>query len=46
MKKKVLVADDDTAILEVIKIILEDKGFDVMTVENGAAVPQKIKEHG
>ena len=34
-KKKVLVADDDPAILEVITLILEDAGYDVKTTVNG-----------
>ncbi len=31
IKKKVLVADDDTAILEVVTYMLEDAGYDVKT---------------
>ena len=34
-KKKVLVADDDPAILEAITLILEDSGYDVKTTVNG-----------
>jgi DNA-binding response OmpR family regulator len=34
-KKKVLVADDDPAILEVITIMLEDDGYAVKTTDNG-----------
>ena len=33
-KKKILVADDDTAILEAITLILEDAGYDVNTTAN------------
>lgn len=33
--KKILVVDDDPAILEVIKIILEDSDYHVMISENG-----------
>ena len=33
--KKILVVDDDPAILEVIKIILEDNNYEVETSENG-----------
>ena len=33
--KKILIVDDDPAILEVIKIILEDSEYDVVTSENG-----------
>lgn len=35
MNKRILVADDDPAILEVISIILEDAGYDVDTSSNG-----------
>ena len=34
-KKKILVADDDPAILDVVTIILEDAGYDVKTTVNG-----------
>lgn len=34
-KKKILVVDDDPAILEVIALILEDEGYDVKTTVNG-----------
>lgn len=34
-KKKILVADDDESILEVIKIMLEGEFYDVVTVKNG-----------
>ena len=37
-KKKILVADDDPAILEVITIILEDAGYEVSTSSNGETV--------
>src|SRR3954469_7004171 len=34
-RKKILVADDDTDILEVINLILNVKGYDVRTEKNG-----------
>jgi CheY-like chemotaxis protein len=34
-RKRILVADDDTAILEVISMMLEDAGYDVKTTVNG-----------
>lgn len=34
-KKKVLVADDDPAILEVIMLMLEDAGYDAKTIVDG-----------
>lgn len=42
-KKKILVADDDPAILEVITLILEDAGYIVTTSVNGETVK---KVHG
>lgn len=42
---KILVADDDLPILEVIKIVLEDKGFEVVTVSDGKLVQQAVEEH-
>jgi len=34
IKKKILVTDDDPAILEVITMILEDAGYEVKTIDN------------
>ena len=34
-RKKIMIADDDSDILEVITLILEDKGFEVSTAING-----------
>jgi CheY-like chemotaxis protein len=33
--KKILVADDDSGILDVMQILLEDEGFEVITTLNG-----------
>lgn len=41
---KVFVADDDPAILEVIKIILEDRGFEVLTVSEGQKILKQIEK--
>jgi DNA-binding response OmpR family regulator len=38
MSKKILAVDDDTEIVEVIKIILEDEGYEVSTLTNGKNV--------
>ena len=38
MKKKILVADDDAAIVDAIQLILEDAGYDVQTTINGEDV--------
>ncbi len=37
-KKKVLVADDDPAILDVMRMMLEFEGYDVLTTLNGAHI--------
>lgn len=42
--KTVLVADDDSAILEVIKIILEENNFKVITISNGAHVESLVRQ--
>lgn len=41
--KKILVADDNSAILDSLKIMLEDAGYEVETTEDGA-VAQNIKK--
>lgn len=38
MSKKILAVDDDREIVEVIKIILEDEGYEVSTLTNGKNV--------
>ena len=38
MSKKILAVDDDTEIVEIIKIILEDEGYEVSTLTNGRNV--------
>ena len=43
MAKKILVADDDPAILDSIKMILELEGYEVVTTVNGATVPSLLK---
>jgi len=42
-KKKILVADDNPAILDALKIMLEEEGYEVETTVDGATV-QDIKE--
>ena len=37
-KKKILVVDDNTAILDALKIMLEDAGYEVETTVDGATV--------
>lgn len=45
MKKKILVAEDDKAIIEVVKIILENEGYDVLMADQGEAIHQAISKH-
>lgn len=42
MSSTILVIDDDPAILEVVKIILEDKGFFVVTNSNGLNIEETL----
>jgi CheY-like chemotaxis protein len=43
-RKKILVADDDPAILDAIQIMLEDAGYDVATSVNGQTIYKMEKE--
>jgi len=45
MCKRILVLDDDLAILDVLKEILEYSGYDVNTLSRGDAVSEKIQEY-
>lgn len=36
-KKKILIAEDDSAILDALTILLEDEGYEVQTMVDGAA---------
>ena len=42
MKRKILVAEDDKAIVEVIKIILHEAGYTTLTLEDGTNVIQIV----
>ncbi|MCD0488999.1 response regulator [Pedobacter sp. MC2016-14] len=42
--KKIFAVDDDNDILEVIKIILEDEGYEVDTLNTGEGVMDRIDE--
>lgn len=44
MNKRIIVADDDPSILDVIKLILEDEGYEVETVLNGGTLLKLNKE--
>ena len=37
-KKKILIADDDPAILDVLSLFLEDVGYEVETTDDGATI--------
>lgn len=41
--QRILAVDDDKDILEVLQLILEDSGYEVETLENGADLFEKIK---
>jgi DNA-binding response OmpR family regulator len=45
MKKKILVAEDDKAIIEVVRIILENEGYHVLTADNGELVYKTVEQH-
>lgn len=44
MRKRVLVADDDTSVRESLKKVLQDSGYDVLLAENGEVAVQRITE--
>lgn len=44
MSKKILVADDDLGISEVIQIILKDHGYEVTVINDGSSVLQAMKK--
>ncbi|QXV63814.1 response regulator [Mucilaginibacter sp. 21P] len=41
-RKKVLVIDDDPDILEIISMVLDSSGFDVLTADNGSNVGELV----
>lgn len=43
--KKILVADDDPAIVDVMQILLEDDGYNVITTMDGEKVKTLCKQH-
>jgi len=42
--KRILIADDDSAILEMLRMTLEAEGFDVETAKDGKEALQRIKD--
>lgn len=45
MSKKILAVDDDSDILDVIRIILEDEGYEVVTLANAKYVFDVVKQN-
>ena len=45
MKKKVLIAEDDKAIVDVITIILENEGYEVLIADQGEIAYKIIEKH-
>lgn len=45
MNKRILVVDDDLAILEAVQLILEDYGYDVVTRDRGITILQDIRKY-
>ncbi|MDI6873672.1 response regulator transcription factor [Candidatus Solincola sp.] len=43
MQKKILLADDDPDVVEVVSMLLEDEGYEVVTAKDGAEALEKIK---
>ncbi len=43
-RKKILIADDDQAILEAMTLMLEDAGYEVMTTIDGTVVNDMINQ--
>lgn len=45
MKKKVLVVDDDRGILDVVTIILQGEGYDVLPLQDAGVLEKKLTEY-
>ena len=45
MRKKVLIYDDDTDLLEVCSLILQSKNFEVITKDKCSDLPDDLNEH-
>ena len=44
-KKKILIADDDPAILDVLSLFLEDVGYEVETTDDGATMQKARSDY-
>lgn len=45
MKKKILIAEDDKAIIDVVKIILENEGYEILLADQGETIFKKIEKN-
>jgi len=45
MKKKILIAEDDKAITEVVKLILDNEGYEVFTADQGKTIYKILEVH-
>jgi CheY-like chemotaxis protein len=45
MKKKILIAEDDKAIIDVVKIILEGEGYEILSADQGETIFKTIEQH-
>jgi len=43
MGKKILLADDDPDVIEVVSILLEEEGYEIITAKDGAEALEKIE---
>ena len=44
MERKILLADDDPDVVEVVSMILEDEGYEIVAAKDGSEALEKIKE--
>ena len=45
MAKKILLADDDPDVIEVVSILLEDEGYEIVTAKDGAEALEELRSH-
>lgn len=45
MAKKILVCDDDPGVTDVIRLILEEEGYEVKTLDSGKAIQKRVQEY-
>ncbi len=44
MEKKILLADDDPDVIEVVSMLLEEEGYEIITARDGAEALEKIEQ--